>query len=93
IQGLVAAGRNPRRVRRGGSRNPIAYLRSLQGPDGAIRYNRTSRQTPTWVTAQAIPALLRKPLPIRAPARARAAARKRPPLAAFVALVAAALFA
>ena len=92
IQGLVAAGRDPRRVRRRRSRNPIAYLRSLQGPDGAIRYSRTSRQTPTWVTAQAIPALLRKPLPVRAPARATAASRRRPPFAALVTLAATALF-
>jgi energy-coupling factor transport system substrate-specific component len=77
VQGLSAAGRDPRKVRRDGSRNAIAYLLSLQGPDGAFRYNRTSRQTPTWVTAQAIPALTRTPLPIRAPAPARAAARER----------------
>ncbi|HEX8204426.1 MAG TPA: prenyltransferase/squalene oxidase repeat-containing protein [Solirubrobacteraceae bacterium] len=73
VQGLVAAGRDPRRVRRQRSRTPIGYLRSLQGPDGAIRYNRTSRQTPTWVTAQAVPALLRRPLPVSAPPRARTA--------------------
>ncbi|HEX2084730.1 MAG TPA: prenyltransferase/squalene oxidase repeat-containing protein, partial [Solirubrobacteraceae bacterium] len=93
IQGLVAAGRDPRRVRRDGSRTPIAYLKSLQGPDGAIRFNRTSRQTPTWVTAQAIPALTRRPLPVRPPRAARAAARKRAqsPLA-LLALAATALF-
>jgi energy-coupling factor transport system substrate-specific component len=95
VQGLVAAGRDPRRIRRERSRTPIGYLVSLQGPDGAIRYNRTSRQTPTWVTAQAIPALLRKPLPVAAPARARAraATTRRSPAAALVALAAAALFA
>jgi energy-coupling factor transport system substrate-specific component len=89
IQGLVAAGRDPRRIRRDGSRTPIAYLRSLQQPDGSIRYNRTSRQTPTWVTAQAIPALARKPLPIKPPPEARE--RSRSPLA-LLSLVAAALF-
>ena len=93
IQGLVAAGRDPRRVRRRGSRSPIAYLVSLQGPDGAIRYSRTSRQTPTWVTAQAIPALLRKPLPVLPPAEATAAAERRAPFAAVLALAASALFA
>jgi prenyltransferase beta subunit len=77
VQGLVAAGRNPLKVRRKGSRNPIAYLKSLQGPDGAIRFNRTSRQTPTWVTAQAIPALTRTPLPVNPPPKARAGARRR----------------
>jgi prenyltransferase beta subunit len=66
IQGLVAAGRNPARTRRRGSRSPLAYLRSLQASSGAIRYSRTSAQTPVWVTAQALTALARKPFPIRA---------------------------
>jgi energy-coupling factor transport system substrate-specific component len=75
VQGLVAAGRNPARVRRGGSRSPIAYLRSLVGSDGAIRYSRTSAQTPVWVTAQALMALARKALPLApAPRRRRATA-------------------
>ena len=73
VQALVAAGRNPARVRRNGSRSPIAYLRSLQNADGSIRYSRTSRQTPVWVTAQALAALARKSLPVRAPRRARKA--------------------
>ncbi|HEX8120906.1 MAG TPA: prenyltransferase/squalene oxidase repeat-containing protein [Solirubrobacteraceae bacterium] len=90
IQGLVAAGRDPGKVRRDGSRTPLAYLKSLQGPDGAIRFNRTSRQTPTWVTAQAIPALARKPLPIAPPPAARR--RAASPLAALLATAAAALF-
>ncbi len=65
IQGLVAAGRDPNRVRRRGARSPIAYLRSLQGSSGAIRYSRTSLQSPVWVTAQALTGLARKPFPIR----------------------------
>ncbi|MDQ3740024.1 MAG: terpene cyclase/mutase family protein, partial [Actinomycetota bacterium] len=95
VQALAAARRDPRRIRKGGSRSPIAYLRSLQGPDGAIRYNRTSRQTPTWVTAQAIPALTRTPLPVPPPPEARAAARRRAssPIATVLAFAATALFA
>ena len=92
VQGLLAAGRDPRRIRHDGSRTPIAYLRSLQGPDGAIRFSRTSRQTPTWVTAQAIPALTRKRLPVAAPRAARAARREVSPLATLVALAVGALF-
>ncbi len=65
IQGLVAGGRDPARVRRGGSVSPLAYLRSLQGSSGAVRYSRTSTQSPVWVTAQALTALARRPLPIR----------------------------
>lgn len=69
IQGLVAGGRQVDRVRRGGSRTPVEYLKSLVAPDGSVRYSRTSAQTPVWVTAQALTALTRKPLPIAPPAR------------------------
>jgi prenyltransferase beta subunit len=65
VQALVAAGRNPARLRRRGARSPLAYLRSLQAPSGAVRYSRTSGQSPIWVTAQALTALARKPFPIR----------------------------
>jgi len=64
VQALTAAGRDPARVRRRGSRSPLAYLRSLISPDGSVRYSRTSRQTPVWVTAQALMALERRPLPL-----------------------------
>jgi energy-coupling factor transport system substrate-specific component len=64
VQALVAGGRNPDRVRRGSGRSPLAYLRSLMGADGSVRYSRTSRQTPVWVTGQALAALARAPLPI-----------------------------
>jgi prenyltransferase beta subunit len=64
IQGLLAAGRDPAAVRRGNGRDGLAYLRSLTASNGEIRYSRTSRQTPVWVTGQALMALARKPLPI-----------------------------
>jgi hypothetical protein len=67
VQALVAAGRDPDRVRRGGSRSPLGYLRTLATPDGSVRYSRTSAQTPVWVTAQALTALARRAFPIRAP--------------------------
>jgi energy-coupling factor transport system substrate-specific component len=76
VQGLIAAGRDPARVRRGGSRSPLGYLRSLVEPSGAIRYSRTSAQTPVWVTAQALTALAERTLPLRP------APRRRRPLAA-----------
>ena len=56
IQGLVAAGR--------GVARPIKYLRSLQQKNGSFRYSRTSKQTPVWVTAQALPALEHKTFPL-----------------------------
>jgi hypothetical protein len=65
VQGLVAAGRRPDRIRRRGSRSPLGYLRTLVGRSGAVRYSRTSAQTPVWVTAQALAALHRRPLPVR----------------------------
>ena len=74
VQGLLAAGREPSNVRHAGSRDPLAYLRSLTAPSGEVRYSRISRQTPVWVTAQAVMALARKPLPLKPVARARRAA-------------------
>ncbi|HST54302.1 MAG TPA: prenyltransferase/squalene oxidase repeat-containing protein [Solirubrobacteraceae bacterium] len=67
IQGLVAAGRDVDAIRNHGSRSPMAYLESLIAPDGSVRYSRTSAQTPVWVTAQALTALARAPLPIEPP--------------------------
>lgn len=66
VQGLVAAGRDPGRLRRRGGRSPLEYLRSLTGSDGSIRYSRASGQDPVWVTAQAVLALRRMPFPLRA---------------------------
>jgi energy-coupling factor transport system substrate-specific component len=69
-QAFLAAGRNPDRVRRRGSRSPLAYLRSLTQSNGLVRYSRTSTQTSVWVTGQAAMALARKPLPLaRVPRR------------------------
>jgi energy-coupling factor transport system substrate-specific component len=64
VQAFVAGGRNPAGLRRGGARSPLAYIRSLQRPDGAVRYTRTTDQSPVWVTAQALTALARRPFPI-----------------------------
>jgi prenyltransferase beta subunit len=74
VQGLVAVGGAGDAVGRA-----LAYLRGLQRTDGAISYSRISSQTPVWVTAQALMALRRKPLPLgvvkrkRKPRRAAAA--------------------
>ena len=87
-QALYAARREVERLRRGGGRSPIAYLRSLQQADGSFRYSRTSDQTPTWVTAQVVAALAKRPLPVR-PRRANAS--KPTGVHAFAALVLAAL--
>jgi Prenyltransferase and squalene oxidase repeat len=64
VQALVAAGVRPGAVRRNGSRTATAYIGSLTTADGSVRYSRTSAQTPVWVTAQVLPALSGRPLPI-----------------------------
>jgi hypothetical protein len=61
IQGLIAARAPAPMTDRG-----IGYLRGLQRADGSVRYSRDSAQTPVWVTAQALAALRRKPLPLAA---------------------------
>ena len=58
IQAFIAAGAVP-------PRSSFAYLRSLRSSDGSYRYSRTFAVTPVWVTAQVLPALARKPFPLR----------------------------
>jgi prenyltransferase beta subunit len=43
----------------------FSYLRSLRRPDGSYRYSRRYVTTPVWVTAQVLPAVSKKPFPIR----------------------------
>ena len=71
IQAFVAAGASP-------PRKAFAFLASLRRPDGSYRYSRAYATTPVWVTAQVLPALVKKPFPLRADTRrAVAAARSR----------------
>jgi prenyltransferase beta subunit/uncharacterized membrane protein len=81
VQGLLAVGAEAPVVARG-----LAYLRGLQRADGSIAYSSSSAQTPVWVTAQALMALEREPLPVAAvprPERRRAqASAPEPPAAA-----------
>ena len=60
IQAYVAAGA---RVPASAGR----YLARMRRPDGSYRYSRRyPNATPVWVTAQALPAVARKPFPLRA---------------------------
>jgi energy-coupling factor transport system substrate-specific component len=78
--GPAGGGRNPHSVKPRGRARSVAYLRSLTAANGEVRYSRTSRQTPVWVTAQAVMALAGKPLPIARAVVTRSAARpSRPP--------------
>ena len=58
IQALVAAGRTP-------GVPAFRYLARMRRPDGSYRYNARYVTTPLWVTAQVLPALARKPFPLR----------------------------
>jgi energy-coupling factor transport system substrate-specific component len=69
IQGLIAARRDPAKVKRNSSRDPM----SLTADDGSVRYSRSSKQTPVWVTGQAVAALSRKALPLKPVKRAKRA--------------------
>jgi energy-coupling factor transport system substrate-specific component len=75
VQGLVAA-----KAGRAALTRALAYLRGLQRGDGSVAYSSTSRQTPVWVTAQALMALERAPLPVATVPRAKRprAARAEP---------------
>jgi hypothetical protein len=57
IQALVAAGVKP-------PAGAFAFLATLRRPDGSYRYSPTYATTPVWVTAQVLPALVRKPFPL-----------------------------
>jgi hypothetical protein len=58
IQALLAAGKAPGRA-------AFGYLERLQQRDGSFRYSTRYAVTPAWVTAQVLPALSRKPFPLR----------------------------
>jgi energy-coupling factor transport system substrate-specific component len=59
IQAFVAARAAP-------PRTAFAYLARMRRPDGSYRYSaRYPAATPVWVTAQVLPAVARKPFPLR----------------------------
>lgn len=62
VCGLIAASVLPFQMARRGHPSPLAYLRSLIQPDGAVDYSRGNSQTPVWVTAEAEIALTRHTL-------------------------------
>ena len=58
IQALLAAGSAP-------GAPAFGYLARMRRADGSYRYNARYVTTPLWVTAQVLPALARKPFPLR----------------------------
>lgn len=81
VQALIAVRIDPRRTPSRAVRSPIAYLQSLIGSDGSVRYSRTTVQTPVWVTAQVLTALAGRPLPIAVPLSAAAGPSTNPAVA------------
>jgi energy-coupling factor transport system substrate-specific component len=66
VQGLDAAGVDPATLHLHGAQSPLGYLQSLIGSDGSVAYARGQRQTPVWVTGEALMALEGTPLPLAA---------------------------
>ena len=58
IQALVAAGATPPAA-------AFRYLTKLRRTDGSIRYSAQYATTPLWVSAQALPALVRRSFPLK----------------------------
>ena len=58
IQAFVAAKKEP-------GRSAFRYLGSLHRADGSYRYSKRYAVTPVWVTSQVLPALARRPFPLR----------------------------
>ena len=58
IQAFLAAGQRP-------PTGSLRYLQRLRRVDGSFRYSARFVTTPVWVTAQVVPALARKPFPLR----------------------------
>jgi hypothetical protein len=58
IQAFVAAGVRP-------PAPSFGFLARLRRPDGSYRYSTSYATTPEWVTAQVLPALAKKPFPLR----------------------------
>lgn len=73
IQGLLAAGIDPRSLIKGGN-DPLAALMTFQNASGAFRYQQTAPDDNDLATAQAIPALLLKTFPLASAAGASAPA-------------------
>jgi LPXTG-motif cell wall-anchored protein len=64
IQALAAAGEDPRALTQSGG-DPISALLGLQNANGAFRYQAALPDDNDLATAQAIPALLLKPFPLK----------------------------
>jgi prenyltransferase/squalene oxidase-like repeat protein len=60
IQAFAAAHRKP-------PRSALRFLHRMRRPNGSFRYSKRYVTTPVFVTAQVLPALAKKPFPLKAP--------------------------
>jgi len=66
VQGLVAAGEDPGSSKWTTSgKTPLDFLSRMQQGDGHFRQSVTIDPNPVWMTAEALPAVLKKPFPIK----------------------------
>ncbi|MBN2168642.1 MAG: hypothetical protein JW738_05310 [Actinobacteria bacterium] len=65
VQGISAAGEDTDSGSwQKNGKTPVAFLLEMQQPDGHIRYTNSSDAKPVWMTAEAVPALLKRPYPL-----------------------------
>jgi hypothetical protein len=80
VQGMWAAGVDPRQWRTEAGRDPLAFLASLQRPDGSIGWTADDDANSLWMTAQVGPALAGATYPLPAvPRVVKAPSRPGPP--------------
>jgi hypothetical protein len=79
VQGLWAAGIDPRTWRTPAGGDPLAFLASMQQPDGSIRWKRSADLNPIWMTAMATPAFAGRWHPIPTVPRAVKPGAEPPP--------------
>jgi len=70
VQGIWAAGGNPRSWHTTSGADPLSFLASLQRSDGSIGWTATADLNPLWMTAQSGPALAGMTYPLAAVPRA-----------------------
>ncbi len=73
VQAIWAAGENPASWRTASGAEPLAYMESLQEPDGHVRWKRSQDLNGIWMTAYTTPALAGHPWPIPRTPRSDAA--------------------
>lgn len=79
LQGMWAAGVNPREWRAESGADPLSFLASLQRPDGSIGWTASSDMNSLWMTAQVGPALAGTTYPLPCVPRAEKAPPREAP--------------